>query len=53
MQHDSFFSLIFIQSDHCFLVLPLPSSLGSFSINDGNGNDKAINKEFDWSSEEK
>ena len=23
---------------------------GSFSINDGNGNDNAINYEFDWSS---
>ena len=27
--------------------------LGSFSINDGNGNDNAINLEFDWSSVEK
>ena len=27
--------------------------LGSFSINDGSGNDNAINKEFDWSSVEK
>ena len=28
-------------------------SLGSFSINDGNGNDSAINSEFDWLSVEK
>ena len=26
---------------------------GSFSINDGNGNDNAINYEFDWSRVEK
>ena len=31
----------------------LRSLLGSFSINDGNGNDHAINEEFDWSSVEK
>ena len=27
--------------------------IGSFSIKDGNGNDNAINYEFDWSSVEK
>ena len=29
----------------------LSSVLGSFSMNDGNGNDSAINWEFDWSEE--
>ena len=29
------------------------ATLGSFSIDEGNGNDDATNKEFDWSSEEK
>ena len=28
-------------------------SLGSFSIDDGDGNDNATNKKFDWSTEEK
>ena len=27
--------------------------IGSFSNDDGNGNDYATNEEFDWSSEEK
>ena len=31
----------------------LSSLLGSFSINDGNGNDNPINWEFDWSEEDK
>ena len=37
--------LLFNQSDHCFVasLSPLPSSIGSFSINDGNGNDNATN----------
>ena len=30
----------------------LPYLLGSFSIDDGDGNDNATNKQFDWSSEE-
>ena len=34
---------------------PSSPSIGSFSIEDGNGNDNdnATNKEFNWSSEEK
>ena len=40
-----------------FLFLPhfdvICDLLGSFSIDDGNGNDNATNKEFDWPSEEK
>ena len=32
--------------------LPFQSSLGSFSIDDGDGNDKTTNKQFDWSNEE-
>ena len=31
VQHDSFF-FSFIQSDHCFLVFPLPSSLAKFPV---------------------
>ena len=27
-------------------------AIGSFSIDDGDGNDNATNKQFDWSSEE-
>ena len=34
-------------------IFSFRSLLGSFSIDDGNGNDNATNKEFDWSSHEK
>ena len=34
------------------MAFPGVALLGSFSIDDGDGNDNATNKQFDWSSEE-